>query len=230
VKFLLSCFLLIATCFVAASLNAAAVRVVALEDEVSYQTGDSSPPAITLQLENIDAGETPTILLWQLGLEIVPADGATGSVSFLAAEEPSDYLFFADSSPMSSPMLPQPVSITSLDISGANILAPSGTSLAFGSPRNVVDLTFTVSDDAAGRFEIVLAPFSTSPFGSSAWAPQIVLDPKDNMEFDNARAGSSSASRVVASIEVLTVPEPSSFVTLGIGLAAWTVLRKRRAE
>ena len=224
---LFSCFLMLSTLLITTTSRATTVQVVASQAEVIHQLGSASLPNITLQLESTSADVSPEVLIWQLGLEILPSDEATGTVGFLMANEPTDYLFAGSSTPMSFPSLPQPVPPSTLDISDANILAPSGTALLFGNPINVIDLLFEFSNDAEGVFQLVLAPFSTSPIGSSSWSPELVLNPIDAMEFANAKAGSNEETRVIASINVLSVPEPISFIMLVAGVIGRFMFRSK---
>lgn len=208
-------------------LKASKVQVVALEDNVFYTQGDPTIPKITLQLENTVLAEMPEVLIWQIGLDIVPAASAVGTVGFEAASEPTDYLFAGSSSPFAIPSLPQPAPPSSVVVSDALIFASTGVPLLANTPKSIVLLDFSVSANAEGLFNLVLSPFDANSISSSSWSPQLVFNPMDAMEFDNAQVGSSFESRIVASIHITSVPEPSTVIPFGLGFLCLATQRNR---
>lgn len=225
-RFILHCSLSLLLFTLAIPMEASTVRVIASKDKIVHQQGDPTSPSITLQLENTVLGEMPEVLIWQLGIDIVPSATAVGSIGFAEAAKPTDYLFSGFSSPLSIPSLPQPMPPASLNVSDSLIFAPNGIPLLALNPRNVVTLVLSLSDDAEGLFNLVLVPFGGDIFGGSSWAPQLVFNPMDASEFENAEMGSSFDSRTVASILVVAVPEPCCSVLFGMGFVGWMVARR----
>jgi len=205
---------------------AATVRVTANQDEIVHQRGSSVAPTITLQLVNLVVGETPEILIWQLGLDIVPRPTAIGTLDFSAAEKPVDYLFPDPAKP-----IPSTLALPSLDAGGSSAtLFPisQGVLLTEDIPRNILSLEFAVSSDAAGVFDIVLAPFASDFSRTSYWTSELIVNPADFSEFENAQVGSDTTTRTVASIRVVVVPEPQSWTTLVLGLTIWSLFSSHR--
>ncbi|MEM8945044.1 MAG: hypothetical protein AAGD11_07665 [Planctomycetota bacterium] len=214
--------------FLALPTEATTVSVAASQAVVTHLQGDANSPAVTILLENTSADQTPAVFVWQLGLQIIPTVEAVGTIGFAAATEPSDSLFAGTSPPLAFPPLPQTPSPNTIDVSAANILAPTGVPLRAGEPKNVVDLLFDVSSDAAGAFQLVLAPFGTQPVGTSSWASQLIFNPMDAMPFENGAMGSSVGSRVLATIEVLPVPEPATIWSSSVAISLLAARRGRR--
>ena len=163
--------------------TASAVRIISLESEVVITDGDTQQADAALQIQSTTPDEMPNILVWQLGLEIVPSDTATGNVGFKEMHIPDNYLFPGMSFPMSIPNLPQSTPPSSITISDFYV---PGVALVDNTPRNLITLDFRSSENASGIFHLVLSPFSNSTLNSSMWASELILDPADAQEFENA--------------------------------------------
>jgi len=144
-----------------------------------------------------------------------------------------DRLFYWDGTQFTSPGA---VAVTIGGVGGAadTLVSPtSGVQLAnFSTPANLLgqaddegdfhaDLDFTISDGApAGGYGLVLSLATNDPSGISDSDPIGVFLNFGGLEEDMFEAGVESFSAIV--------PEPSSLMTIGLGLLGLSCLRRKR--
>jgi hypothetical protein len=152
-------------------------------------------PAVVIAIEN--PGNTPDLLFaWSLGLNITPAAGSHGTLSFNTATLPSSYLLDLRSDGLvptfTGPSASIPV-IGDTDAAFLGITVPA-------TGENLLQTSFVASVGASGVFQISLVPSSLQ---GTNWIPSD-FSPR---AFDNVPFGGGSV--VVGSVTL--VPEPSSF-------------------
>ena len=178
------------------------LTVDATSNALSLSPGGSAGQA-TLRLTNSSAAPEE-LFVWQLGLSVVPTQGAVGSVSIVGFNQPSNYLLAAQT--MFGPTLafgstlPSPSAVWS-DVSST----PAGGVIAAGGSRNLLGVLFSASAMASGTFQVQLLPADADPTLASLWLGSTTPVPA---AFENAGPGASAVQRTVLTIEVHPVPEP----------------------
>jgi hypothetical protein len=199
--------------------HAAGLVVTANPVSASIVEGSSAPAKISLGLVN-EASDVISLLVWATTIQIVPEPGAVGEV-LLTGMQPSDGDIFkgGDSGGPQiigrDPALPASIA-TITDFSGWDM---AGRLINAGATAELVDLEFTASGSASGKFSIVLLPLNPDEFSlSSAWGDSRGMG--EQIPFGN--------SGVLATIEIITLPEPSSLACAAIG--GLLLLAKRRGR
>ena len=162
---------------------------------VDWEAGPEQSCWVTLRVDN--TGTPDNLLIWQLVFQIVPIGDASGVVSIAGFSKPPAYVFGADSpaivSSSDSPLGPA-FSGMANDLTNGVDVPPSG--------KNLLQLQLT-SQDAVGRFDIVVAPNDTG-FGSNWLPPSFVPQNFDVTSFPGR------PERVVESVVFSSLPEPSN--------------------
>jgi hypothetical protein len=141
--------------------------------------GGELPFELTLQLANEAFVDTPPIILWQLGLQLVASESAVGSLEFEAVSPPEGSLFGQDPGP--GPPIETPVD--EIVVSDADTGEFSGVVIPAQADVPIVKLILTVSSDAEGLFTLIMAGFDTGDIDhSSHWlfTPDFEPTPFDN--------------------------------------------------
>jgi hypothetical protein len=180
----------------------------------------SSPDSFTLTLlNNTPAGQqTQSVAAWAVGLELVPINGATGTLSISTVSNPSS------NNVLSDPAAPQLNSFSGyVDLSNYNANGAGNTGVG-----NLATLNFT-SSNAVGDFYLE-AINQDSSNAQSNWSDANY--PYDDYPFTNVTSTGSPVSTILGEVVVTDpAPEPSTFallagVFLGGGFAQ--LWRRRR--
>lgn len=197
---------------------AAGLVVTAEPGSISTAEGSVTPIGISLGLAN-DTTEVISLLIWATTIQVVPEAGAVGEVLLTGMEASDDYIF--KGSDTGGPQVvvrdpPLPASIATItDIASWEL---AGRPINAGATAELVDLQFTASGNASGKFSIVLLPLNRDEFIlSSAWGSSDGMG--EQVEFGN--------SGVLATIEIRPLPEPSSLACASIGGALLLAKRRR---
>lgn len=170
--------------------------------DLSWSPTTEPSPRLFIEINN-DTGTGDLLLAWELTLEIVPDVNATGSVQFMSASKPPDYLFPDGSTGIGPPFSGPSDTIGPLgDGYFLGVIVPSDPSPG----RNLVQVDFVASSDADGGFDILAVPdeHGSSSWYSSDFAPRAYLE----IPFGGGPVNVGS---------VLIVSEPSSVVLLALG-------------
>jgi hypothetical protein len=181
-------------------------------------------PTFTVSVQNPGGAVTEQVLAWSLGLAITPEAGASGTVSFATATQPSNYLFASDSSGITLTPPTSPVQLL------ANDVATDNGQVVPSTGANLLALTFSASAGAHGVFDIVAygnsvagsywipndSTFSETAFGNAPFAAN-----------DPAGFGPPVTLGTLTVLQPASVPEPHSASLLLCGSAAGLLLYRR---
>lgn len=173
---------------------------------------------LTISFQNTGVASIE-LLVWQLGLSVIPGEGSTGTVEIQNFAAASDY-FLSGLSP-AGPVAPLDTlpSVSAL-ITDAAVLSPSGGVVSAGASEKVLDVTLSISADAQGTFYLAMYPFADQ-FESSSWGSAPLPIP---LPFDNGGLDADLAARTLTTITV-TVPEPMSLALAGACLLNLLIAR-----
>ena len=170
-----------------------------VSQDLSWSPTTEPSPQLFIEINN-DTGTEDLLLAWELMLEIVPDENATGTVEFMSAGEPLDYLFPSGSTGIAPEFIGPSDTIGPLgDAYFLGVIVPARPEPG----RNLLQIDFVASPDAAGEFDIfvVADEQGSSSWYSSDFAPRVYLD----MPFGGEPVNVGS---------VWVVSEPSSIVLL----------------
>ena len=139
-------------------------------EDLTWNPLSDTSPTFVIGIANPDNLADP-LFGWSLGLEIVPAAGAIGSLEFASATLPDDYLLDGRSDGLVPPFSPPDTTIRPIadsDSEFTGIVVPA-------SGKNLLALTFAGSPDIQGQFQILAVP---ELFTGSNWF---------SADFENAR-------------------------------------------
>ena len=168
--------------------------------ELSLPQGPSSVD-VTLQVNN-DATTQVTVLAWQLELELLPLDGAIGTLSFSAIDAPPSPLFVQEADPMSIPELPPDT--PNILVSDADVTEPfEGEHVLPSTARNILQLTIAADAGASGAFQLIMREFDPDTFEGSSW-----IDAQSSLPtaFDNDSESAKAGHRLLGTINVGKLP------------------------
>jgi hypothetical protein len=160
-------------------------------------------PIMDIGLENT-TGTTDNLCGWQLGLELVPDAGATGTLRFKSVSIPGSYIFAGGSVGLSPPFS-VPSNIINVISDASSFL--SGVPVP-SSGTNLLQFDFDASLNPSGLFHIMAVPSLTRSNWYSA-------DASTRYYYNVPLAGGAKS---LGSVTV--VPEPSIIILLLAGLAA----------
>ena len=158
---------------------------------------------LTLGIEN--TGITNSLLSWQVSLQIVPIGAAPDTAVFTELDDytPTNYVFGSFSwGIIRSDMPAGDADFSDMAKSGFDGTVPS-------SGKNLLHLLF-MCPDATGRFDIRLVPYNELEYTGSFWSDNNFI----TSPFDVVPVSDRPGSDIVASIEFLPVPEPSTILML----------------
>lgn len=184
--------------------------------DYTWNPVDPSPTHI-VGIEN-PGGSTDPMFAWSLGLLITADASAIGSLEFVSATLPADYLLDGRSDGLSPAFVGPTASIAPIgdtDSLFTGIVVP-------GTGKNLLATSFVASPDANGIFYISAVP---DEFTGANWFSS---DFENARDFGNVPFGGGPV--VIGSITV--VPEPSSLRLIGQVLAILLLLSwhcRRRA-
>jgi hypothetical protein len=150
--------------------NAVAVSVVLSGADTSAPFAISVPSAslpanIVLAALN-ETNATQIVILWLLNLQLVPANGATGSLRFQSAEPAPDSLFGPIPGPRTNLSSPN----SHIMVGDANVVPFSGQPVGPDMSRNIVELNLIADADTNGSFELLMRAFDPEePDITSYW-------------------------------------------------------------
>jgi hypothetical protein len=173
----------------------------------------SSSPVMVFGIENATSPPIDRLYGWQLGLEIVPGPGATGTLRFKTATVPDSYVLAGltgGPTPLSAPAATIPV------IGDADLVQFTGALVA-SSGKNFLKVDFDVLPGTSGLFFIRAVPDLIN--GSNWYSGDFTA-----RDFENVPFGGGAVS--LGSVNI--VPEPSTVILLVIGLLGTGVLTFRR--
>ena len=184
--------------------------------DIQWNTAFASPEMV-FGLENT-LSTTDLIYAWQLGFEIDPESGATGSLQFNTATLPPSYLFDGRSDGLvpafSGPAAAIPV-IGDSDSLSTGVLAPL-------SGMNLLLVDFYALPGTSGLFDIKAVP---DLFNGCNW----YSGDFDARSYENVPFGGGSV--ILGTVNVTSVPEPSVVILFLSGsLAAGAAACRRRAR
>jgi len=162
----------------------------------------TSSPVMVFGIENDTSPPTEKLYGWQLGLEIVPETGATGTLRFKTATVPDSYVLEGLTSgppPLAAPAATIPVIGDADLVQFTGILVPS-------SGKNLLQVDFDVLPGTSGLFYIKAVP---DQFNGCNWYSSDF----NARDFVNVPFGGGAVS--LGSVNV--VPEPGTFVLLSAG-------------
>lgn len=168
--------------------------------ELALPQGPSSVD-VTLQVNN-DAASQVTVLAWQLELELLPLNGAIGTLSFSAIDAPPSPLFVQEAHPMSIPELPPDA--PNILVSDADLTEPfEGEQVLPSTARNILQLTITADLGASGAFQLIMREFDPDTFEGSSW-----IDAQSSLPaaFDNDSESAKAEFRLLGTINVGRLP------------------------
>lgn len=176
-------------------------------------------PVFTVGVENSDA-TTDHLLAWSLGLEIVPAAGALGTVKFagfIDPTSPSDYLLDGDSAGL---LTLAAFPTTSIAPIGDNTVSATGVPIP-ATGKFLLQVNFVASPDARGTFDIVV---HADQFTGAYWSGLSL----EAQSFLNAPLPGGSTK--IGQLSV--VPEPATWLMAGqvALLGAGTLIWRRRVR
>ncbi|MHB1034073.1 MAG: hypothetical protein ACYC35_08385 [Pirellulales bacterium] len=184
-------------------------------EQVKISASESSH-WLTLGIENTGIEERPVV--WQVVFQIVPVDDSTGTVVIKDFARPPAYMFGdaayeiirSDQSPLGTTF-----SGATSDLAGAEVLSTG---------MNLLQIELA-SSDATGRFDIVAVSDEQIDLGSNWISPEF-----NAYEFAVVPVSDRPQTRVVASVEFISAPEPPSGLMLLAGVATlavpWVARRK----
>lgn len=169
----------------------------------------SGTPATTFLLRVSSTTGADVMSGFQLDLKVLPDAGASGTVTFATAQLPPNYIFASDTGLVTSNMGSE-LTANDFDTQLASNNPPGGTTVPMSpSTANLLSVTFS-APGASGTFGI----YAVEGKGNTEWT-----DPSfgDNF-FDNVPDG-TGMDRIGEIVVAGTIPEPSSWVLLGLGCA-----------
>jgi hypothetical protein len=156
---------------------------------------------LALQVDN-DATSQLTVLAWQLELELLPLEGAIGTLSFLAIDAPPSPLFVQEADPMSIPELPPPT--PNILVSDADMTEPfEGEQVFPSTARNILQLTIAADLGGSGAFQLIMRNFDPDTFEGSSW-----IDAQSGLPtaFDNDSESAKAGHQLLGTINVGKLP------------------------
>ena len=168
--------------------------------ELALPQGPSSAN-VTLQVNN-DAASQVTVLAWQLELELLPLEGAIGTLSFSAIDAPPSPLFVQEADPMSLPELPPDA--PNILVSDADLTEPfEGEHVFPSTARNILQLTIAADLGVSGAFQLIMREFNPDTFEGSSW-----IDAQSGLPttFDNDSESAKTGFRLLGTISVGRLP------------------------
>jgi hypothetical protein len=183
--------------------------------------GSGVSPTFTVGIENLTSPATDQLFAWQLGLLIVPEASATGTLKFLTATLPSNYVLAGKTTTGLLPAFSGPSTSISPFIGDATS-DPTGVVVP-ASGDNLLAVTFTASSNAKGFFDI----FAVPGVQASTWFDQNF----NQRDFANVPSTGGNVQIGTMDIGQASIPEPQSVVLLLSGLltlVAYRLVRRRR--
>lgn len=198
-------------------------------------TNPTDSPAMTIPITNGSTPQTATLFEWTMALEIVPANGATGTLSLATVSTPSNNVLNAGAdSPTANYISSGGYYYTFASNNGPNYSSTVPTSGA-----NMLSLQLSATSNASGTFNIYALPGSSAdPLSFWTYYNQANNSDPDNgvnYAFTNIPFGTGTGTGVLLGSVLVTpaaVPEPGSMVLAaiaGLGYAGYGWRKRRRA-
>ncbi|MFI5001170.1 MAG: hypothetical protein ACHQK9_14940 [Reyranellales bacterium] len=187
--------------------------------------GSGVSPTFTVGIENLTSPATDQLFAWQLGLLIVPEASATGTLKFLTATLPSNYVLAGKTTTGLLPAFSGPSTSISPFIGDATS-DPTGVVVP-ASGDNLLAVTFTASSNAKGFFDIFAVPLVVPGAPASTWFDQNF----NQRDFANVPSTGGNVQIGTMDIGQASIPEPQSVVLLISGvltLVAYRLVRRGR--
>jgi len=221
--------------FLAGPLQAATLS---LDTGASLSLQPGGTGSLTLALSN-DAGDVTNFNGWVLGIQYLPATGATGSLTLQSLTQP--LINPAVTNSPASPLLDPDVEMVNFDgdplfVNGSDFFTTisitsansnSVQTLAGSTTYNLGTLTFAASPDALGTWNL----FAINPNADDGERTYWYSNGLNSFSYGNlpiAAAGEPANSIQLGTISV--VPEPGSLMLVGSAIVAagWYSWRSRR--
>jgi hypothetical protein len=209
---------IIALSLVVTECRSECLELSAVDGLVPIPSGSTTSHTTTLRLTNTSP-HPAEVVVWQIGLSVVPDASAVGSVEIASSFTPDDYLLDT-----LSPFGPLPSFDTPLPgvvgrFSDAAFGSPLGGIIAPGETRNLLQLTLAFSPGAAGTFSVVLHPFANG-FMDSSWGASGFGEPIPFCD--------GSQVTTLFTLSLNAVPEPTSAQLCGgiLLASAWVSFRR----
>ncbi|HEY4233762.1 MAG TPA: hypothetical protein VGM76_10065 [Lacipirellulaceae bacterium] len=201
--------------FVSLTANFAAAGQLSLSgQDLVWDPQQTASPEFVVGVANT-AGTTDPLFAWQLGLEILPLPGATGSLQFNSADYPPNYLLDGRSDGLTPPFTGPASSITVISDSDSEftgvIVPTSGMAL--------LQTDFVASPGTQGVFQIAVVP---DEFQGANWFSS------DFTARDFANVPFGGGPVVIGTVTV--VPEPDMILLSMIGITVFVLVRCLRGN